>query len=156
MDDTDSGWRFYVISLWLMNTLYCERRSKHTYTCFILLCKIHIVSSIYLEKFLTFFLPNISQKLLLFSRTQITLHDHFYCVQTFQESLFASQPNIYNPIICLPHSLFLINIVTQKGFVNTLYTFICLSLQHIKWHLRKKKHRPHTMHNCRLCHVQDP
>lgn len=121
-----------------MNTLYCERRSKHTYTCFILLYKIYIVSSIYLEKFRTFFLPNISQKLLLFSRTQITLHDHFYCVQTFQESLFASQPNIYNP-----DNLFATLIVSHKychskGFVNTLYTFICLSLQHIKWHLRKK------------------
>lgn len=121
-----------------MNTLYCERRSKHTYTCFILLYKIYIVSSIYLEKFLTFFLPNISQKLLLFSRTQITLHDHFYCVQTFQESLMHHSQIFTTPIICLPHSLFLINIVTQKGFVNTLYTFICLSLQHIKWHLRKK------------------
>lgn len=121
-----------------MNTLYCERRSKHTYTCFILLYKIYIVSSIYLEKFLTFFLPNISQKLLLFSRTQITLHDHFYCVQTFQESLFASQPNIYNPDNLFATLIVLINIVTQKGFVNTLYTFICLSLQHIKWHLRKK------------------
>lgn len=96
-----------------MNTLYCGRSSKHTIVIhinfFILLYKIYIVSSIYLEKFLNYFLPNTSQKLLLFSRTQITLHEHFYCVQTFQESLFASQPTIYNP-----DNLFATLIVSHK------------------------------------------
>lgn len=115
MDDTDFGWRFYVI-----HKIFCHISlvDEHSILWTKFKAYIHVsffstrfifVSSIYLEKFLNYFLPNTSQKLLLFSRTQITLHEHFYCVQTFQESLFASQPTIYNP-----DNLFATLIVSHK------------------------------------------